>query len=64
MSRAGVNVPIQGAGSSGWGFWERCGGDWWRRRTGSPLNAKKRVMVCDEELHKRSLVAGLQQSNH
>lgn len=64
MFRAGVNFPIEGTGSSGRGVWERCGGGWGRRRTGSPMKAKNLVMVRDEELNKHSLVTGFQQGNH
>lgn len=64
MFRAGVNFPIQGTGSSGRGFWERCSGDWGRGRAGSSLKAKNLVVVRDEELNKCSLVAGLQQGDH
>lgn len=63
MFRA-VNFPIEGTGSSGRGAWERCSGGRGRRRTGSPMNAKNLVVVCDEELNKYSLITGFQQGNH
>lgn len=60
MFRAGVNVPVQGTGSSGRGVWKRCSGGWGSGRTGSLLKAKNLVMVCDEELNKYSLVTCLE----
>lgn len=59
MFRAGVKLPIQRTGSSGRGVWKRGSGGWRGGCTGSLRKTKNLVMVCDEELHKYSLVAGL-----
>lgn len=64
MFCACVFVPIQGTRSPGRGLWKRCVRDRGRGCAGSWLKAKNRVMVCDEELNKYSLVTGLQQGNH